>query len=83
LQRKLAKQDPSNAGWQAGLAYSYWFTGKTLAQSDPHSQEEARSMIEKGRDILRRLKESTGLAAQHQRWLDSIEADLQQMQKKK
>jgi hypothetical protein len=40
-------------------------------------------MIEKGRDILRRLKESTGLAAQHQRWLDSIEADLQQMQKKK
>ena len=40
-------------------------------------------MIEKGRDILRQLKERTGLAVQEQGWLDSIDADLQKMQKKK
>jgi hypothetical protein len=40
-------------------------------------------MIEKGRDILRQLKERTGLGAQQQGWLDSIQADLRKMQEKK
>src|SRR6516225_2857796 len=83
IREKLAKQDPSNAGWQSDLAYSYWCTGSALARSDPHSQKEARSMIEKGRDILRQLKEQTGLGAQAQGWLDSIEADLRKMQGQK
>jgi hypothetical protein len=42
--------------------------------------------VEKGRDILRQLKEQTGLTAQQaqqQGWLDSIEADLQKMQENK
>jgi len=40
-------------------------------------------MIEKGRDILRQLKERMGLGVRQQKRLDSIEADLQKMQKKK
>jgi tetratricopeptide (TPR) repeat protein len=83
IMEKLAKQDPSNAEWQADLAYCYWQTGATLATSDRHSQKEARSMIEKGRDILRQLKEHKGLGVQQQSWLDSIEVDLHKMQKKK
>jgi tetratricopeptide (TPR) repeat protein len=91
IREKLAKQDSSNGEWQADLAYSYWQTGTTLARSDPQSQEEARSMIEKGRDILRQLKERIGLGSvvriglgfRQQRWLDSIEADLRKMQEQK
>ena len=36
-------------------------------------------MMEKGRDLLRQLKEHTGLTANQQEWLDSIEADLRRM----
>ena len=73
---KLAKQDPGNAGWQADLAFSYWRTGTRLARSDPQSKKDARTMVEKGRDILRELKTRIGLTRQQQQWLDSIEADL-------
>ena len=40
-------------------------------------------MVERGRDILRQLKARTGLTANQQKWLDSIEADLRKMQEKK
>ena len=83
IREKLAKQDPTNAEWQADLAFSYWRTGSTLARSDPHSKKEGQSKIEKGRDILRQLKERAGLGTQQQGWLDSIEADLQKMQEQK
>jgi tetratricopeptide (TPR) repeat protein len=73
---KLAKRDPGNAGWQADLAFSYWRTGTRLARSDPQSKKDARTMVEKGRDILRELETRTGLTRQQQQWLDSIEADL-------
>ena len=73
---KLAKRDPSNAGWQADLAFSYWRTGTRLARSDPQSKKDARTMVEKGRDILRELRTRSGLTRQQQQWLDSIEADL-------
>ena len=74
--QKFAKQDPGNAGWQADLAFSYWRTGTRLARSDAQSKKDARTMVEKGRDILRALKTRTGLTRQQQQWLDSIEADL-------
>ena len=74
---KFAKQDPGNAGWQADLAFSYWRTGTRLARSDAQSKKDARTMVEKGRDILRALKTRTGLTRQQQQWLDSMEADLQ------
>ena len=74
---KLAKRDPSNAGWQADLAFSYWRTGTRLTRSDPQSKKDARTMVEKGRDILRELRTRGGLTRQQQQWFDSIEADLQ------
>jgi hypothetical protein len=74
---KLAKQDPSNAGWQADRAFSYWRTGTRLARLDLQSKKDARTKVEKGRDILLELKTRTGLTRQQQQWLDSIEADLQ------
>ena len=73
---KLAKQDPGNAGWQADLAFSYWRTGTMLGRSDAQSKKDARTMVEKGCDILRKLKTRSGLTRQQQQWLDSIEADL-------
>ena len=73
---KLAKRDPGNAGWQADLAFSYWRTGTKLARSDPQSKKDARTMVEKGRDVLRKLKTRSGLTRQQQQWLDSMEADL-------
>src|SRR5437867_1463533 len=69
---KFAKQDPGNAGWQADLAFSYWRTGTRLARSDAQSKKDARTMVEKRRDILRALKTRTGLTRQQQQWLDSI-----------
>ena len=75
--QKFAKQDPGNAGWQADLAFSYWRTGTRLARSNAQSKKDARTMVEKGRDILRALKTRTGLTRQQQQWLDSMEADLQ------
>ena len=83
IREKLAKQDPGNAGWQRDIAWVYWQTGSAWAEVEPKSKNEARAMVEKGRDILRQLKERTGLTANQQRWLDSIEADLRKMQKKK
>jgi tetratricopeptide (TPR) repeat protein len=74
---KLARQDPGNAGWQADLAFSYWRTGTRLTRSDPQSKKAARTMVEKGHDILRKLKTRSALTRQQQQWLDSIEADLQ------
>jgi hypothetical protein len=83
IAEKLAKQDPANAGWQGDLAWVDWRIGSVWAKVDPKSKNEARAMVEKGRDILRQLKERSGLTANQQEWLDSIEADLQKMQKKK
>jgi tetratricopeptide (TPR) repeat protein len=96
IAEKLSKQDPGNAGWQrylslspdnadwqGDLAYSCWRTGATLAAAEPKSNIQAREMVEKGRDILRQLKQRTGLTAQQQKWLDAIEGDLQEMQKDK
>ena len=80
---KLAKQDPANVGWQGDLAWVYWRTGSAWAEVEPKSKNEARAMVEKGRDILRQLKERTGLTANQRGWLDSIEADLRKMQEKK
>jgi tetratricopeptide (TPR) repeat protein len=80
---KLTKQDPGNAGWQAEFAFCCWRTGITLARSNPQSTKEARTMVGKGRDILRQLKTRTGLVANQQRWLDLIEADLQKWQDRK
>jgi hypothetical protein len=40
-------------------------------------------MVEKGRDILRHLKERTGLTDQQQKWLGEIEADLCKMREAK
>ena len=39
-------------------------------------RKDARTMVEKRRDILRALKTRTGLTRQQQQWLDSMEADL-------
>jgi hypothetical protein len=45
----------------------------------PTSKNEARMMVEKGREVLRQLKERMGLTANQQAWLDSIEADLRKI----
>jgi tetratricopeptide (TPR) repeat protein len=73
---KLARQDPANALWQGDLGWNCWAIGRTLIKTDPKLKADARAMVKKGRDILRQLKERTGLTAQQQRWLDTIEADL-------
>jgi tetratricopeptide (TPR) repeat protein len=83
IREKLAIQDPNNNIRKVDIAFSCWRTGTTLARSDPQSKKEAHSLVERARDILRQLKEQTGLTAQQQGWLDSIEADLQKMQENK
>jgi tetratricopeptide (TPR) repeat protein len=79
---RLAKQDPGNAEWQSDLAWVSWQTGSAWADVEPKSKNEAQAMVEKGRDILRQLKARTGLTANQQEWLDSIEADLRKMEEK-
>ena len=79
IAEKLAKQDPGNAGWQSHLAWVSWRTGSAWAQVEPKSKNEAREMVEKGRDILRQLKERTGLTTNQQELPDSIEAELRKM----
>ena len=97
IREKLIKQDPDNAVWQRELAWIYWRTGSAWAELEPKSKNEARTMVEKARDILRQLKEPTDStanreewfdsleleAANQQEWLDSIEADLRKLQEKK
>ena len=83
IRERLAKQDPANARRQRDLAWVYWRTGSAWAQVEPKSKNEGRAMVERGRDILRQLKERTRLTANQQGWLDSIEADLRKMQEKK
>jgi tetratricopeptide (TPR) repeat protein len=83
IAEKLAKQDPHNALWQSDLVWISWQTGSVWAEVEPKSKNEARAMVEKGRDILLLLKERTGLTADQQGWPDSIEADLRKMQEKK
>ena len=50
---------------------------------DEPPPDTAQALVEKGRDILRQLKERTDLTANQQEWLDSIEADLRKVQEKK
>ena len=57
----------------------YFRTGTTLARAEPKSKSDAREMVQKAQDILRSLKERTGLTAQQQGWLDSIEAALREI----
>src|SRR5262249_2651677 len=57
-----------------------WRAGVTLAHAEQKSNTQAREMVEKGRDILRQLKQRTGLTAQQQQWLDGGDADLRAMQ---
>jgi hypothetical protein len=83
IRERLAKLDPGNAGWQGDLVWVYWRTGSAWAHVEPKSRNEARAMVERGSDILRQLKERTGLTAIQQGWLDAIEADLRKMQEKK
>ena len=52
----------------------------TLARAEPKSKTEAREMVRKAQDILRSLKERTGLTAQQQDWLNSIESALREME---
>lgn len=59
----LSGDDPGNADRQSALALVSWRTGFAWAQVEPKSKNEARAMVEKGRDILRQLKERTGLTA--------------------
>ena len=79
IREKLAKQDPSNAGWQRELAFSYFRNGTTLEQVEPKSKTDAREMLRKGRDILGSLKERIGLTGQQQGWLDEIDSALQKI----
>jgi tetratricopeptide (TPR) repeat protein len=79
IREMLAKQDSGNAGWQGDMAFSYWRVGMTLARAERESNMQAREMIENGRDILRQLKQRTGLTGQQQQWLEAIEADLRKM----
>jgi hypothetical protein len=83
MRDELAKQEPRNVLWQGELAWIYWKTGSVWSKAEPKSKSEALTMAEKGRHILRQLKERTGLTAIQQGWLDSIEADLREMQEKK
>jgi tetratricopeptide (TPR) repeat protein len=78
---KLAKQDPGNAIWQSDSALAYWKTGSAWALVEPKSRNEARAMVERGRDILRQLKERTGLTAIQQGLLDAIEVALRRVQR--
>jgi hypothetical protein len=54
-----------------------------LAKGRGEIEEEARAMVENGRDILRQLKERTGFTGQQQGWLGEIEADLCKMREAK
>jgi tetratricopeptide (TPR) repeat protein len=79
IREKLSKQDPGNAGWQSDLAWTYWQTGAVLEKVQPGSKEEGLAMVQKGHDILRQLKERTGLTVEQQKWLDESETDLGRM----
>ena len=76
IRERLAKLDPGNAGLQGDLAFSYFRTGTTLARAEPKSKIDAREMVRKAQDILRSLEGRTGLTAQQQRRLNSIESAL-------
>jgi hypothetical protein len=74
------RPDRGYAAWHGDIAFSYLGTRTTLARSQPRSKKERRTMVEKGRDILHRLKELTGLTAQQHERLEAIQADLRKMQ---
>jgi tetratricopeptide (TPR) repeat protein len=74
--QKLASQDSNDAVWQGDLAFAYWNAGELWSQVEADSKLKAREMIEKGRDILRDLRERVGLTAPQQSWLDAIEKRL-------
>jgi tetratricopeptide (TPR) repeat protein len=78
IAQKLAGQDPNNAVWEGDLASAYFRTGTTLARAEPKSAE-AREMVRKAQDVIRSLKERTGLTAQQQGWLNSIESALHEI----
>jgi tetratricopeptide (TPR) repeat protein len=79
IRDKLAIRDLSNVGWQAALGWIYWQTGAVLEKVELGSKGEVLAMVQKGHDILRQLKERTGLTVEQQKWLDESETDLDRM----
>jgi tetratricopeptide (TPR) repeat protein len=83
IMEKLTEQDSTNADWQKELAISYVNLGDILSKIEPKSKEARRSKLEKGRDILLKLKGQPGWTAANQTWLDLAQNDLAEMVKKK
>ena len=64
---KLAKQDPGNAGWQNGAAWSLYCVAKVIIRIKDGDRNEARRLVIEGIDIMTRLE--------HQRALDTNAQD--------
>jgi hypothetical protein len=76
IAEKLASQNPNNAIWQCDLAIAYLCLGEVWSRVEADSKLKAGGMIEKGRDILRGLRERVVLTALQQSRLDAIEERL-------
>ncbi len=76
LLQELSARNPANLTTQGDLALAYALSGTTQAMVDGESEDEAHVMLEKARDILRRLQESGDLTAQQQLLLQSVEQSL-------
>jgi eukaryotic-like serine/threonine-protein kinase len=76
IYEKLWAQDPSNAEWQGELGFAYGQAGDTQARAEPAKKQEALAMLERGRSLLLQLRESNGLTARQQQYLEMIERRL-------
>ena len=76
ISEKFVAQDSIDVEIAVQLALCYYSAAIVLPRTDDASTEKARSLLEKGHEILLRVQQKGALPAEDQRYLHDIEAAL-------
>ena len=76
LSENLVNQDPANREWATQLAVAYYSAATTESKIDQQLNRDARTLLEKGRDILLKLRSQSSLSNADQHYLQEIQAAL-------
>jgi len=76
LGENLVGKDPTNGEWASGLALACYSAATTLSQIAQEPNAEARTLLERGRDILVKLQTQSSLSPVDGHHLQEIQAAL-------
>jgi hypothetical protein len=76
LGENLVTKDPTNSQWTSELALACYSAATTSFESPEKPNEEARTLLQRARDLLVKLQAQNSLSPTDQRHLQEIQATL-------